>query len=424
MNILVIGSGGREHTLCWKLRQSSKVENIFCAPGNGGTAIDAENVEVDVSEHKEVIAFCKTNDVDLVVVGPEAPLAVGITDDLEKEGIKVFGPNYAGARLESSKIFAKELMGEHGIPTGDFRIFDQIDKAKKYLSEVEYPIVVKAYGLAAGKGVIIAETEAVAVKAAEDMLVSKIFGAEGERIIIEEFLEGEEASILAITDGENIIPLVTSQDHKRVNDGDTGPNTGGMGAYSPAPVITQELYKEIEETILIPTVKGLKKEGITYRGVLYAGIMVTRSGLKVLEYNVRFGDPETQVVLPRIKSDLAELLMAAASGDISEITVEWDDQEYVCIVLSSGGYPGSYEKNKKITGLDAAIEAGALVFHAGTKKDGDDFFTSGGRVLGVVGCGKDIGEAISKTYNAVDKIQFDGMHYRKDIGYRALARKK
>ena len=424
MNILVIGSGGREHTLCWKLRQSSKVENIFCAPGNGGTAIDSENVDVDVSDHKEVIDFCKTNDVNLVVVGPEAPLAVGITDDLEKAGLKVFGPNYAGARLESSKIFAKELMGEYGIPTGDFRIFDRIEKAREYLAEVEYPIVVKAYGLAAGKGVVIAQTEEDAVKSAEDMLVSKIFGSAGEHIIIEEFLEGEEASILAITDGENIIPLVTSQDHKRVNDGDTGPNTGGMGAYSPAPVITRELYKEIEETILIPTIQGLKKEGITYRGVLYVGSMVTKYGLKVLEYNVRFGDPETQVVLPGLKSDLAELLMAAAAGDISGITVEWDDLEYVCVVLSSGGYPGSYEKNKKITGLDDAGEEGALVFHAGTKKDGDEFFTTGGRVLGVVGCGKDIEEAIAKTYKAVEKIQFDGMHYRKDIGYRALARKK
>jgi len=424
VNILVIGSGGREHTLCWKLRQSSMVENLFCAPGNGGTAIDAENVEVNVSDHKEVIAFCEESNVDLVIVGPEAPLAVGITDDLEKAGIKVFGPNYAGARLESSKIFAKELMGEYGIPTADFRIFDQIDKARKYLLDVQYPVVVKAYGLAAGKGVIIAQSKEEAIKSAEEMLVDKVFGSAGERIIVEEFLEGEEASILAITDGDNIIPLVTSQDHKRINDGDTGPNTGGMGAYSPAPVITDELYDEINEKVLIPTIKGLKNEGITFRGVLYVGIMMTDSGPKVLEYNVRFGDPETQVVLPRMKSDLAELLMAAASGDISTQTVEWDEREYVCVVLASGGYPGSYEKNKKISGLDEAECEGTLVFHAGTKKDGDEFFTSGGRVLGVVGCGKDIEEAIQNTYRGVEKIQFDGMHYRKDIAYRSLARKK
>ncbi len=424
MRVLVIGSGGREHVLCWKLEQSVKVEKVYCAPGNAGTALSAENVGINMAEHNEVASFCKEKGVDLVVVGPEAPLAVGIADVLRKEGIKVFGPGYAGARLESSKIFAKELMGEYGIPTAGFRIFDHMEKAKEYLSKASYPVVVKAYGLAAGKGVIIALDKEEALHAAEDMLEKKVFGGAGEQIIIEEFLEGEEASILAVTDGENIVPLVTSQDHKRVDDGDTGPNTGGMGAYSPAPVITEELYDRIMNEILIPTVKGLKEEGIAYRGVLYAGIMITPEGPKVLEYNVRFGDPETQVVLPRMRSDLAELLMAAASGDLRQVTIDWDPRDHVCVVLASGGYPGAYEKGKKISGLEEAAAEGALVFHAGTRNEDGQIITSGGRVLGIVGCGKGIEEAVSNTYKGVEKIKFDGMHYRRDIGHRALVREK
>jgi phosphoribosylamine--glycine ligase len=403
---------------------SCNVDKVYCAPGNAGTAGDAENSDIDISDHKRVIEFCREKSVDLVVVGPEAPLAVGIADELENAKIKVFGPTYAGARLESSKIFAKELMGEYGIPTAGFKIFDYIGNAAEYLQKARYPLVVKAYGLAAGKGVVIAGSEEEAVKAAEDMLVNKVFGSAGEQIIIEDFLEGEEASILTVTDGKNIIPLATSQDHKRANDGDTGPNTGGMGAYSPAPVITDELYDRIIREILVPTVKGLRKEGITYRGVLYAGVMITADGPKVLEYNVRFGDPETQVVLPRMKSDLAELLMAAASGDISSVEVEWDDRDYVCVVLASGGYPEKYEKGKKISGLDEALDSGALVFHAGTEEKNGDILTSGGRVLGVVGRGKGIEKAIESTYRGVEKIRFDGMQYRNDIGHRALAREK
>ena len=422
MNVLVIGSGGREHALCWKLRQSSMVKDLYCAPGNGGTALDAVNVDIDISEHQQVAEFCEEKDIELVVVGPEAPLAVGITDYLEKEGINVFGPSYAAARMESSKIFAKELMGRYNIPTAGFRIFDDFDKAEEYIRSKGAPLVVKAYGLAAGKGVIVTEDVEEAVTAARDMIVEKKFGGAGSRIIVEECLFGEEASILVVTDGKNIIPLATSQDHKRAYDGDAGPNTGGMGAYSPAPVIDDALFEKITETIVRPTIEALAKENIVYKGVLYAGLMITADGPKVLEYNVRFGDPETQAILPRMKSDLAQLLLATAKGELEGKTVEWDRDECVCVVLASGGYPGSYEKGKKITGLEEAVAEGAVVFHAGTRTEGDDIVTSGGRVLNVTAKGPDIKEAVANTYRAVGKIHFDGMHYRKDIGYKAIAR--
>jgi len=422
MNILVIGSGGREHALCWKLRQSPMTEQLYCAPGNGGTSAVATNVNLHVSEHQQVIDLCKEKNIGLVVVGPEIPLAVGITDDLENAGIKVFGPSYAAARMESSKIFAKELMHRHNVPTAAFRIFDDFKKAEEYIRSTGVPIVVKAYGLAAGKGVIVAESVDEAVKAAGDMLVKKVFGEAGEKIIVEECLFGEEASVLVVTDGKNIIPLASSQDHKRAYDGDSGPNTGGMGAYSPAPVIDDGLFEEIIRAAIRPIIDGLNSEGIPYKGVLYAGLMMTSSGIKVLEYNVRFGDPETQVILPRMRSDLAELLAAAAGGDISGIEVEWDEREYVCVVLASGGYPGSYEKGKRITGLDEALDDGALVFHAGTRIEKGEPVTSGGRVLNVVGMGQGITEAVENTYKAVAKIHFDGMHYRKDIGHKAIAR--
>jgi len=422
MNVLVIGGGGREHALCWKLRQSPGVNDLYCSPGNGGTGEVAVNVDMNIAEHPEVVKFCREKAVDLVVVGPEAPLAVGIADALVKEDISVFGPTYAGARLESSKIMAKEMMGYNDIPTAQFRIFDVFEKAEKYIRSVGAPVVVKAYGLAAGKGVIVAGDVEEAVSAAKDMLVNKEFGSAGTRIIVEECLFGEEASILVLADGDTVVPLASSQDHKRVFDGDNGPNTGGMGAYSPAPVITPELFDEIDSSVIIPTMDALKKEGIVYRGVLYAGIMVTKDGPKVLEYNVRFGDPETQVILPRIKSDIAELFMATARGELDGRNIEWDDREYVCVVLASGGYPGHYEKGKEITGIDEARREGALVFHAGTKVENGKLVTSGGRVLNVVGSGKDIKEAIDNTYRAVEKIRFEGMHYRKDIGSRAVER--
>ncbi len=419
MNILVIGSGGREHALCWKLRQSPAVKGLYCAPGNGGTGVDAVNIDLDVTKHSEVVRFCKEKNVNLVVVGPEIPLAAGITDDLEKAGIRVFGPSRAASRLESSKIFAKELMARYDIPTARFRIFEDFKKAREYILSVDLPLVVKAYGLAAGKGVFIAETAEEAVDAAEAMLVRKEFGPAGEKIIVEEYLTGEEVSLIVVTDGRNIIPLAASQDHKRAHDGDTGPNTGGMGAYSPVPFFDEKLFNAVMHSVVKPTIEGLRKEGIVYKGVLYAGLMLTSSGPKVLEYNVRFGDPETQVILPRLKSDLAELLMKTAEGDLSGIRPEWDEAEHVCVVLASGGYPGQYEKGKSITGCDKAADEGALVFHAGTRADGGELFTSGGRVLNIVGRGKGITEAVENTYKAVRKIHFDGMQYREDI-----ARKK
>jgi len=422
MNVLVIGSGGREHTLCWKLKQSPSVETLYCAPGNGGTESDAVNVDIEVDRNQAVVDFCGEKNIDLVVVGPEAPLAVGIADDLEAAGINVFGPSYAASRMESSKIFAKELMGRYGIPTAAFRIFEDFDKAKKYIEEATSPLVVKAYGLAAGKGVIIAESAADAVSAAERMLVGGEFGAAGQKIIVEEFLEGEEASILVVTDGETVIPLATSQDHKRAFDGDTGPNTGGMGAYSPAPVISDDLFEEIMRTVIHPTIEGLRNENIVYKGVLYAGLMITDDGIRVLEYNVRFGDPETQVILPRLKSDLAEIAMAAARGELAGKTLEWDEREYVSVVLAAGGYPGKYAKGKVISGIEDARNTGALVFHAGTRMENGNIVTSGGRVLNVVGMGADIKEAVRNTYAAVEKISFEGMHYRRDIAAKAIAR--
>ncbi|MBU1084335.1 MAG: phosphoribosylamine--glycine ligase [Candidatus Omnitrophota bacterium] len=424
MNILVIGSGGREHAICWKLRQSGKVKKLYCAPGNGGTSLCAENVDINTEDHKEIILFCKDKNVSHVVVGPEAPLAIGITDDLEKEGISVFGPSYAAARMESSKIFSKELMGEYNIPTAAFRIFDDFSEAEEYLKKAPMPIVVKAYGLAAGKGVIIAEDAETAVAGARSMLQEKKFGRAGEKIIVEEFLVGEEASILIVTDGEAVRPLATSQDHKRAFDGDEGPNTGGMGAYSPAPVIDEALFKEIEETIMRPTLEGLKKEGITYKGILYAGLMITEDGPKVLEYNVRFGDPETQAILPRLKTDLAEIFIATAAGKLADITMEWDARESVCIVMAAGGYPGAYEKGKIIEGIEEAEKEGALVFHAGTERTDGKIRSTGGRVLNVVGMGDGIEEAARNAYRAADKIKFEGAHFRKDIAHRAIARVK
>lgn len=422
MNILVIGSGGREDALCWKIEQSPKTDTLYCAPGNGGTARYAENIDLDVTDNKKVVEFCREKAVELVVVGPEAPLAVGIADDLVSGGIKVFGPTYAGARLESSKIFAKELMGTYSIPTASFRIFDDFERARQHIRETGAPIVVKAYGLAAGKGVIVTDDVEEAVKAAKEMLVDKVFGSAGQRIIVEECLKGEEASILVVTDGRNVVPLASSQDHKRAYEGDQGPNTGGMGAYSPAPAVDEGLFSKVMGTIIEPTIKALQKQGIEYRGVLYAGIMITEDGPKVLEYNVRFGDPETQAVLARMKSDIVDLLLAASEGDISGINIEWDEREAVCVVLASGGYPGPYEKGKEIKGIEEAEAEGAIVFHAGTKIEDGRLVTSGGRVLNVVGTGDDIKEAVENTYKAVSKIDFEGMIYRKDIAHRAIAR--
>ena len=423
MNILVLGSGGREHAICWKLKQSVLVKHLYCAPGNAGTAFDAVNVDLDILDNNAIVDFCKENSIDLVVVGPEKPLAIGIVDVLEKSNINVFGPSKSASQMESSKVFAKNLMAKYNIPTGDFELFNDYNKAKLYLEKVCYPIVIKASGLAQGKGVIIVEDKDIALKTIEDIFVNRIFGNAGDEVVIEQYLEGEEVSILVVTDGEKVIPLSTSQDHKQIFDGDKGPNTGGMGAYSPTSVINSDMLDKIMEQIVYPTVKGLKNEGIGYKGVLYVGIMLTNSGPKVLEYNVRFGDPETQVILPRLKSDFADILMQVAKGKILVESLEWKDNKCVCVVLSSLGYPGKYESNKKIIGLESVVNSGGLVFHAGTCFDNGQFFSKGGRVLNVVGEGSDIKKAINNVYSFVEKITFENMYYRKDIGFKELKRK-
>lgn len=424
MKILVIGSGGREHALVWKLAQSKHVGKIFCAPGNGGISDIAECINIKADDIEGLLDFAKREKIDLTVVGPEIPLSMGIVDEFRKYGLKAFGPGKKAAQLEASKIFAKEFMARHKIPTADFKIFDSSQEAIKYIEARGAACVIKADGLAQGKGVVVAKDTEEARQAVLSMMEDRVFGVAGERIIIEECLEGEEASILVITDGKEVIPLASSQDHKRVFDADKGPNTGGMGAYSPAPVVSDSLFKEILDSVIYRAILGLNKEGIEYKGVLYAGIMITASGPKVLEFNVRFGDPETQAILPRIKSDLAEVMLAVAGPGISRLGIdnlEWRDSPCICVVLASGGYPGDYEKGKEISGLG---EAGRLkdvvVFHAGTKKASGKYYTNGGRVLGVTALGRTIKDAGDRAYSAAEKIKFDGMHYRKDIGSRAM----
>jgi phosphoribosylamine--glycine ligase len=423
MKVLVIGGGGREHALVWKLSQSPRVDRIYCAPGNAGIAEIAECVDIKPTDADALLDFVKYNWIDLAVVGPEAPLVSGVADAFVKEERLIFGPLKAGAMLEGSKIFAKEFMKKYNIPTAEFRVFSSYLHAEEYVRLKGAPIVIKADGLAAGKGVIVAHSVDEAIKGLRLIMKDRIFGDAGERVVVEEYLEGEEASFMVITDGETVIPLATSQDHKQVYDGDKGPNTGGMGAYSPAPVITRPLREEIMKTIIHPLLKGLKREGIKYRGVIYAGLMICNNKPYVLEFNCRFGDPEAQPVLARMKSDLFELLRATAEGKLRNINVSWRDDAAVCVVLASKGYPGSYEKGKKITGLDKLKdEKDVIVFHAGTRSDNGDIVTSGGRVLGVTALGRDIKEAKQRAYKAIEKINFDGMHYRKDIGDKAIKR--
>jgi phosphoribosylamine--glycine ligase len=425
MRILVIGSGGREHALVWKLAQSPLAKKIFCAPGNGGIAGLAECIDIKVENIPALAEFCLKERIDFTVVGPEVPLCEGIVDEFSKCGMNIFGPDKASARMEGSKVFSKNLMAKYKVPTADFRVFDDPQAAKKYIEGINGPCVVKADGLAAGKGVVVAKNVDEARQAVVEMMEKKIFGAAGGRIIIEECLQGQEASILVFTDSREVIPLVSSQDHKRVFDNDQGPNTGGMGAYSPAPVVTRQLFQEILEKIVYRTIDGLMKEGMTYKGVLYAGVMLTPEGPKALEFNVRFGDPETQVIIPRMKSDLLELMMATSNQTLSKVVksggLEWDNRACACVVCSSGGYPGDYRKDKLISGLDdAARIKDAMVFHAGTRLSNGLCFTSGGRVLGVTGLGRTIKDAVAKAYTAVKKINFEGMHYRKDIGSKAI----
>ncbi|MCC7423844.1 MAG: phosphoribosylamine--glycine ligase [Planctomycetaceae bacterium] len=422
MKVLVVGNGGREHALAWKLTQSPSVSKVLVAPGNAGTALDAENVDIQATDIPRLIKFAQKEKIDLTVVGPEAPLVAGIVDAFEAAGLKVFGPSKAAAELEGSKVFSKELMRQANVPTADYRIFQSHHEAIEYVEEREQrPLVIKADGLAAGKGVIVCRNRTEAVDAIKRTMVMKEFGSAGDRIVIEERLEGEEASILAVVDGSTIIPLESAQDHKRAWDGDEGPNTGGMGAYSPTPVITGELMDEVIAKILVPTVHTMRKIGRPFRGVLYAGLMLTSQGPKTLEFNVRLGDPETQPVLMRLKSDLGQLLMAAASGTLSKLPpLEWDPRPAVCVVMASEGYPGNYPKGKPIRGLvEADQQPGVKVFHAGTQRLGDQSVTDGGRVLGVTALGDNIADAKLKAYQGVKCIRWDGAWCRKDISDKA-----
>ncbi len=422
MKVLVVGGGGREHTLVWKLKQSPKVTGIYCAPGNAGIARDAACIKIGAEDVDGLLKFAQDEGIDLTVVGPEAPLTMGIVDKFRAAGLKIFGPAQKAAELEGSKVLAKKIMAKYNIPTGKYADFDDAAKAIAYIKECGAPCVVKADGLAAGKGVIVAMDEQTGVDAVKMIMEEKAFGGAGNRLIVEEYLEGEEVSILAFTDGTTVIPMVSSQDHKRIFDHDEGPNTGGMGAYSPAPVYTQDLEPFVYDRILVPTIEGMKAEGRTYEGVIYAGLILTREGPKVLEYNARFGDPETQAVLIRLETDLVDIIEAILDKRLAGMDIKWRNEAAVCIVMASGGYPGAYEKGRVISGLEEAAAAGATVFHAGTAKKDDQIVTSGGRVLGVTALGKSIPEAIQNAYKAVGKISWEGAHYRKDIGQKALKR--
>ena len=432
MKILIVGSGGREHAITWRLSRDEARHSLFCAPGNAGTASIAENVPVKAEDVAGIVEWARANNPDLVVVGPEAPLVAGLVDALNEAGFKAFGPVAAGARMEGSKRFAKEVMQAAGVPTGKAEVFTDPAAAKVALPAYGLPVVIKADGLAAGKGVVVAETSEQAEQAIDDMLVGNKFGAAGAEVLVEEFLDGEECSILALVDGERAVLLPGSQDHKRVFDGDKGPNTGGMGAYSPAPVVTDAMLPEIKERIILPVVRELKRRGVTYRGVLYAGLMITPPGGKValsgsnvnvVEFNARFGDPETEAVLPRLGGDFAAALMACADGTLSEGLVSVKPGAAATVIVASGGYPGSYEKGREITGLDEAGRVpGAVVFHCGTKSDGGKTLTAGGRVLSVTGLGADLRSAVDTAYAAVGKISFDGAFHRRDIAHRAFER--
>jgi phosphoribosylamine--glycine ligase len=420
MNVLVIGSGGREHAICWKLSLSPKLGKLYAAPGNAGIAEVAEIADIPAKDQEGLLRFCKAKQIDLVVVGPEAPLVEGIVDRFTKEGIRIFGPDRYAAQLEGSKVFSKQLMRKLGIPTGEFEIFDNADKAMDYVAQKGVPIVVKVDGLAGGKGVVVATSKPKAMEAIHQHMVKKAFGKAGERVVIEEFLAGEEASVIAITDGRTVRLLPSSQDHKRIFEGDHGPNTGGMGAYSPAPVVTEALERQMLDRVFLPIVKDFAEQGHPFKGFLYAGVMITPDGFRVLEFNVRLGDPEAQVILPRLDGDLLELFAASADGRLDSVPLRWRDEDCVCVVIAAQGYPDQYETGKRIAGITTARENPDIhVFHAGTKLQNGEVLTAGGRVLNVVGSGRGIFEALGKTYNAVDKIFFDNMYYRKDIGYRA-----
>ncbi|VAX27288.1 Phosphoribosylamine--glycine ligase [hydrothermal vent metagenome] len=421
MKVLVIGGGGREHAIVWKLAQSPRVDKIYCSPGNAGISEIAECIDIDISDHESLLDFVKYDWIDLTIAGPEDPLTKGIVDKFEREGRRCLGPVKDAARLEASKVFAKEFMRQYKIPSAEYKTFTSYIHAEEHVRMKGAPIVIKADGLAAGKGVFVAKTVDEAISALRLIMKEKAFGPAGDRVVVEECLKGEEASYLVFTDGKTILPMASSQDHKRVYDNDEGPNTGGMGAYSPAPVITPEVEKKIMDRVMKPAIRGMKKEGIKYKGILYAGIMLRDGEPYVLEFNCRFGDPETQPILTRLDSDLLEISMAITDEKLSDISLEWRPEASVCVVAASGGYPGKYETGKVITGLDDVKQMeDTVVFHAGTAYDGQDIVTTGGRVLGVTALGKDIKEARDRAYEAIGKIHFEGMHYRKDIANRAI----
>ncbi len=423
MKILIVGSGGREHALAWKAKQSPKVEKVFVAPGNPGSALEPgiENKAIAVDDITGLLAFAQAEQIDLTIIGPEIPLVLGIVDRFEEAGLKCFGPKAKAAQLEGSKTFCKDFMIRHNIPTAHYQSFIDKEQAINYIREQGAPIVVKADGLAAGKGVIVAQTEQEAIDAVEDMLSGNVFGEAGNRVVIEEFLEGEEASFIVIADGKHALPMATSQDHKARDNGDKGPNTGGMGAYSPAPVVTPAVYDIVMRDVINPTLKGMADDGLPYTGFLYAGLMIANDGtVKVLEYNCRFGDPETQPIMMRMKSDLVELCEAALIGDLDKTSTEWDERAALGVVLAAGGYPDAYQKGDVISGLPSEEQADRKIFHAGTQQRGDDIVTSGGRVLCAVALGDTILEAQTKAYELADSIHWNNIYYRTDIGFKAI----
>ncbi len=431
MKVLIVGGGGREHAIAWKLAQSGKIEKLYCAPGNAGIAEVAECIAIKAEDVKGICSFAQEKEIDLTVIGPEVPLSLGIVDALEEKGLKAFGPNQKCAQLEGSKAFTKAFLARHAIPTAGYREFTDISALKEAVGFFGYPMVIKADGLAAGKGVIIAEDKEVALTAIDQIMGDKVFGSAGDKIVVEEYLTGIEASVLCFVDGKTIVPMESAQDYKRIFDGDQGPNTGGMGTYSPSLIFNEALENQIRDQILNPTIEGFQKDGLDFKGVLFIGLMITEEGPKVIEFNNRFGDPETQSVLPRMKTDLLDIMLSVVEGRLSEQTIEWSDQKAVCVIMASGGYPGDYAKGKVITGLDR-IDEGVIVFHSGTRykpadqralndsilgeSDAHVVLTDGGRVLGITALGKNHEEAREKAYCNVEKIAFEGSQYRKDIG--------
>ena len=421
MKVLVVGGGGREHALCWKISKSPIVKALFCAPGNVGISKHATSVDIKVTDIESMVRFARAEEIDLTVVGPEIPLSLGIVDRFQEENLNIFGPNKATAEIESSKVYSKNLMKKYDIPTAFFSTFYDYGDAVNWVKEVKPPLVIKADGLAAGKGVIICHTEDESIDALDGIMRSKIFGDSGNRVVIEEFLQGEEVSFIAFTDGENVLPLASSQDHKALLDGDKGPNTGGMGAYSPAPIVTSELHGAIMNQVMIPTVRALKEEGRVYKGILYAGLMIEGTDIKVLEFNCRFGDPEAQPLLMRMRSDIVPIMRAISRGEVAEGEIQWYDQASVCVVMASKGYPGDYKKGFQIDRIDDVNDMdGVIVFHSGTSRDGSNIVANGGRVLGVTALGDNIPDAISTAYNAVNHIDCELLYFRTDIGKKAL----